>query len=70
MFQPAIKARMSELEQQEAEIEKRLGDAPADLPDVHPNIAEHYCAKLIRLAETQAEPEANGETREDICADQ
>jgi site-specific DNA recombinase len=66
MYQPAMKARMSELEQQKTEIEKRLEDAPADLPDVHPNIAEHYRAKVIRLAETLAEPEANVETREDI----
>jgi len=66
MYQPAMKARMSELEQQKAEIEKRLEDAPADLPDVHPNIAEHYRAKVVRLAETLAEPEANVETREGI----
>jgi site-specific DNA recombinase len=66
MYQPAMKARMSELEQQKAEIAKRLEDAPADLPDVHPNIAEHYRAKVIRLAETLAESEANVETREDI----
>lgn len=66
MYQPAMKARMSELVQQKAEIEKRLEDAPADLPDVHPNIAEHYRAKVVRLAETLAEPEANVETREDI----
>jgi len=66
MYQPAMKARMSELEQQKAEIEKRLAEAPADLPDVHPNIAEPYRAKVIRLAETLAEPESNGEAREDI----
>src|SRR5258705_2004191 len=66
MYQPAMKARMSELEQQKAEIEKRLADAPADMPDVHPNIAEHYRAKVILLAETLAEPESNGEAREDI----
>jgi hypothetical protein len=30
------------------------------------DIAEHYRAKAIRLAETLAEPEANGEAREDI----
>jgi len=66
MYQPAMKARMSELEQQKAEIEKRLAEAPADLPDVHPNIAEHYRAKVIRLAETLVEPESNGEAREDI----
>jgi site-specific DNA recombinase len=33
---------------------------------VHPNIAEHYRAKVIRLAETLADQEANVETREDI----
>ena len=66
MYQPAMKARMSELEQQKAEIEKRLAAAPADMPDVHPNIAEHYRAKVIRLTETLAEPESNGEAREDI----
>jgi hypothetical protein len=62
MYQPAMKD--SELEQQKAEIEKRLAEAPADVPDVHPNIAEHYRAKVIRLAETLAEPESNGEARE------
>jgi DNA invertase Pin-like site-specific DNA recombinase len=66
MYQPAMKARMGELEQQKAEIEARLSEAPADLPHVHPNIAEHYRAKVIRLAETLAEPESNGEAREDI----
>jgi site-specific DNA recombinase len=66
MYQPAMKARMNELEQQKAEIEARLAEAPADTPDVHPNIAEHYRAKVIRLAETLAEPESNGEARDDI----
>jgi site-specific DNA recombinase len=66
MYQPAMKARMGELAQQKAEIETRLAEAPADLPDVHPNIAEHYRAKVIRLAETLEEPESNGEAREDI----
>jgi len=59
-------AAMGELEQQKAEIEKHLAGAPANMPDVHPNIAEHYRAKVIRLAETLAEPESNGEAREDI----
>src|SRR6266436_9847203 len=66
MYQSTMKARMSELEQQKAEIETRLAEAPADMPDVHPNIAEHYRAKVTRLAETLAEPEADGEAREDI----
>jgi len=66
MYQPAMKARMGELAQQKAEIEARLAEAPADMPDIHPNIAEHYRAKVIRLAETLAEPESNGEARDDI----
>jgi hypothetical protein len=61
-----MKARMEELAQQKAEIEARLSEAPADLPDLHPNIAEHYRAKVLRLAETLAEPESNEEAREDI----
>ena len=36
------------------------------MPDVHPNISEHYRTKVIRFAETLAEPESNGEAREDI----
>lgn len=48
-------------------IEARLAEAPADTPDVRPNIAEHHrVAKVIRLAETLAEPDSNGEAREDI----
>lgn len=66
MYQPAMKARMTELTQQKAEIEIRLAEAPADLPDMHPNIAEHYRAKVIHLAETLSEPESNTEAREDI----
>jgi hypothetical protein len=66
MYQPAMKVRMAELVQQKVEIEARLAEAPADLPDVHPNIAEHYRTRVIRLAETLAEAESNGEAREDI----
>ncbi len=66
MYQPAMKARMQELVQQKVVIEIRLAEAPANLPDLHPNIAEHYRAKVIRLAETLVEPESNGEAREDI----
>jgi hypothetical protein len=31
-----------ELAQPKIEIEARLAEAPADIPDVHPNIAELY----------------------------
>jgi site-specific DNA recombinase len=66
MYQPVMKVRMNELEQQKTEIEARLAEAPADVPDVLPNIAEHYRAKVIRLAETLSEPDSNLEAREDI----
>ena len=66
MYQPTMKARMDELERQKASIEARLAEAPGDVPDVHPNIAELYRTKVIRLAETLSEPEANGAAREDI----
>jgi hypothetical protein len=66
MYQPAMKARMGELERQKAEIEARRAEAPSNVPDVHPNIAEHYRAKVIRLAETLAEPVSNEGAREDI----
>ena len=51
MYQPAMKARMAELERRKAEIAARLRDAPADLPDVNPNVAELYRRKVARLAD-------------------
>jgi len=66
MYQPAMKARMEDLERQRAEIEARLAQAPADVPDLHPSIAELYRAKVTRLAEALAKPASNGEAREDI----
>ncbi|SFU18868.1 recombinase family protein [Mesorhizobium sp. YR577] len=39
MYLPSMKARMDELERQKAEIMARMAEAPADMPDVHPNIA-------------------------------
>jgi hypothetical protein len=41
LYQPAMKTRMAELEQWKAETKTRLlRDAPADLPNVHPNVGE------------------------------
>ncbi|MDU6746233.1 MAG: recombinase family protein [Bradyrhizobium sp.] len=39
LYQPSMKARMDELERQKAEITARLSQAAADVPDMHPNIA-------------------------------
>lgn len=47
-------------------IEARLVQVPDDVPDIHPNIAELYRAKVIRLAETLARPGASDEAHEDI----
>jgi site-specific DNA recombinase len=66
LHQPAMKARMDELSQQKTEIEAHLAEAPADVPDLHPNVAELYRAKVTRFAETLADPESNGEAREGI----
>ncbi len=62
----AMKARMGDLERQKAEIIARLNDAPEDVLDVHPNIAELYRAKVIRLHEALADPELYAQAAENI----
>ncbi|MGH6829291.1 MAG: recombinase family protein, partial [Rhizomicrobium sp.] len=57
MYLPAMKTRMTELEQQKAEIEARVREAPADIPDVNPNIAEVYRRKVSDLAAALADPD-------------
>jgi len=61
MYQPAMKARMAELEQQKSEIEARLSHATPELPDVNPNIAEVYRRKVVRLADALGESPASQE---------
>ncbi|AZO41540.1 hypothetical protein EJ076_10745 [Mesorhizobium sp. M7D.F.Ca.US.005.01.1.1] len=51
MYQPVMKARMGELERQKAEIIGRMAEAPADMPDVHPNIANIYRIRVVAFAE-------------------
>jgi site-specific DNA recombinase len=48
-YQPAMKARMTELERQKAEIAARLAQAPQPGPAIHPNA---YRRKVERLVET------------------
>jgi len=57
LYQPAMKARMAELERQRAEIEARLALAPPAIPDMHPGIADIYRRRVARLADTLADPE-------------
>jgi hypothetical protein len=66
MYQPAMKALMDYLERQKAEIMARMAEAPADVPDIHPNIAEIYKAKVVRLTEALADPELHSEAADAI----
>src|SRR3546814_7032510 len=64
MYQPAMKERMEELERQKAEILARMEQAPEDVPDIHPNIAEIYKAKVTQLSEALADPELHDQAAE------
>ena len=46
--------RLRELEARQDEIAERLATVPADIPDIHPNIAIVYRRKVERLAEALA----------------
>ena len=49
--------RLRELEARQDELNERLAAAPADLPDIHPNIADIYRRRVARLAEALGHPE-------------
>ncbi len=49
--------RLRELEARQDTLNERLSAAPADLPDIHPNIADIYRRKVARLAEALNHPE-------------
>lgn len=66
LYQPAMKARMAELERQREEITARLAEAPRDTPDVHPGIAEIYNRKIARLVETLEDAETRLDAASDI----
>jgi len=46
-----MKARIGDLERRKAEIAERMAQAPTHLPDVHPNIANIYRAKVATFTE-------------------
>ncbi|MCG8563038.1 MAG: recombinase family protein, partial [Hyphomicrobiales bacterium] len=62
--QPAMKDRMEELERQKADVLARMEQAPEDVPDIHPNIAEIYKAKVTQLSEALADPELRDQAAE------
>jgi len=57
-------AAIEDMERQKTEILARLAEAPEDVPDVHPNIAEIYRARVLHLAEALADPELQMEAAE------
>ncbi|MCP1845964.1 hypothetical protein J2R78_008998 [Bradyrhizobium sp. USDA 4538] len=61
LYQPSMKARMDELERQRAEITERLTQAPADIPDVHPNVANIYRKNVVRFTEALDDPDGGRE---------
>ncbi|WP_316168617.1 MULTISPECIES: hypothetical protein [unclassified Bradyrhizobium] len=64
LYQPSMKARMDELERQKAEITARLSQAPVDIPDVHPNIANVYRKNVARFTEALTDPDGGREAAE------
>lgn len=66
LYQPAMNARMAELEREKTEISARLAEAPADVPDVHPGIAEIYKRKVAALTDTLADPATRLDASSDI----
>ncbi|PYE85227.1 recombinase family protein [Phyllobacterium leguminum] len=66
MYQPSMKARMDELERQKAEITARMGKAPADVPDVHPNITNAYRLRVERFTQALNDPEGGRQAAESL----
>lgn len=62
----AMVTRLRELETLEDELTERLGQVPADIPDMHPNVAGIYRRKVERLAEALRHPEERDEAAEAI----
>ncbi|MDQ0390440.1 recombinase family protein [Labrys monachus] len=64
LYQPSMKARMEDLERQKAEIGERLSQAPVDIPDVHPNIANAYRLRIDRFTEALDDPDGGRQAAE------
>lgn len=66
LYQPTMKARMAELEREKAEISARLAEAPQDIPDIHPGIAEIYKRKVAALTAALNDTETRLDASSDI----
>ena len=52
-----IMDRLRDLEARQDELTERLAGVPAEIPDIHPNIASIYRRKVARLAAALQKPE-------------
>ena len=56
-YTPGMVGRLRELENEVAAIEAVMAEAPRDVPDIHPNVAELYRRKVERLTEALGNPD-------------
>ncbi|MFT8807222.1 recombinase family protein [Gluconobacter sp.] len=64
MYQSSMKTRLVSLEGQKADIVARLGEAPPDVPNVHPDIASNYRRNVERFTEALDDPDGGKEATE------
>ena len=65
-FHRALLNRLTVLETKQSALQESLAKAPADVPDLHPNIAELYRRKVARLSEALDHPEDRYEAMDAI----
>ncbi|MGD9920655.1 MAG: recombinase family protein [Pseudorhodoplanes sp.] len=62
----ALSDRLTELEARQESLTARVPDAPQDVPDMHPGIAETYRRRIERLTAALAHPDDAAEAAEAI----
>ena len=65
-YSETLMDRLLELEAREKALKAAMAEGPAQVPDVHPNIAELYARKVERLAEALNRPEDRDEAADAI----
>lgn len=61
-----MKARLADLEQQKQQLVARLSEAPAVMPDFHPNVAGLYARMIERLTMALEDDTTRGEAMDAI----
>ena len=62
----ALSDRLTELEAKQVSLSARLSDAPQDVPDIHPGIAETYRRRIERLTDALDHPDDAAEAAQVI----